>query len=133
MIATVQYIAAAILILVGSVFALTASIGLIRLPDLYTRMHAASKAGTLGSCVMLIALAICADDFAVTTRALGGVVFFLLTVPVSSHLLAKTAHASGLQLWSGSVVDDYVVAVPSNVTGGVNVVPGASKRSENRA
>ena len=50
------------LILVGSVFALTAAIGLLRLPDLYTRMHAASKAGTLGSCVMLIALAVYADD-----------------------------------------------------------------------
>ena len=70
-------------------------------------MHAASKAGTLGSCVMLIALAIYADDLAVTTRALGGVVFFLLTAPVSAHLLAKAAHASGLRLWRMSVVDDY--------------------------
>ena len=37
--------------------------------------------------------------FAVTTRALGGVVFFLLTAPISAHLLAKAAHASGLALW----------------------------------
>lgn len=133
MIETVQYLVAAILILIGSVFALTASIGLIRLPDLYTRMHAASKAGTLGSCVMLIALAVCANDVAVATRALGGVVFFLLTVPVSSHLLAKTARASGLQLWSGSVVDDYARAVSSNETNDVNVASGAPKRSENRA
>ena len=100
---------AAVLILIGSGFALTASIGLIRLPDLYTRMHAASKAGTLGSCVMLIALAIYADDLAVTTRALGGVAFLLLTAPVSTHLLAKAAHASGLQLWDGSVADDYTI------------------------
>ena len=98
---------AAVLILVGSGFALTASIGLLRLPDLYTRMHAASKAGTLGSCVMLIALAIYADDLAVTTRALGGIAFLLLTAPVSTHLLAKAAHASGLQLWRDSVIDDY--------------------------
>ena len=91
-----RHCVAAALVLVGSIFALTASIGLLRLPDLYTRMHAASKAGTLGSCVMLIALAVYADDLAVTTRALGGVVFFLLTAPVSAHLLAKAAHASGL-------------------------------------
>jgi multicomponent Na+:H+ antiporter subunit G len=96
MIDIVQHCVAAFLIVIGSIFMLTASIGLLRLPDVYTRMHAASKAGTLGSCVMLIALAVYADDVAVTTRALGGVVFFLLTAPVSAHLLAKAAHASGV-------------------------------------
>ena len=107
MIDALQNYVAAPLVLIGSLFALTASIGLLRLPDLYTRMHAASKAGTLGSCVMLVALAVYADDFAVTTRALGGVVFFLLTAPISAHLLAKAAHGSGLKLWKMSVLDDY--------------------------
>ena len=107
MIDTLQSCLAAALVVVGSLFALTASIGLLRLPDFYTRMHASSKAGTLGSCVMLIALAVYADDLAVTTRALGGVVFFLLTAPVSAHLLAKAAHASGLRLWDRSVLDNY--------------------------
>ena len=65
MIDVVQHYVAAMLVVVGSIFALTASIGLLRLPDLYTRMHAASKAGTLGSCVMLIALVVFADDLAV--------------------------------------------------------------------
>ena len=107
MIDVIQNYVAAALVLIGSLFALTASIGLLRLPDFYTRMHAASKAGTLGSCVMLMALAVHADDLAVTLRALGGVVFFLLTAPVSAHLLAKAAHGSGLKLWKKSVVDDY--------------------------
>jgi multicomponent Na+:H+ antiporter subunit G len=107
MIGAVQSLVAALLILAGSAFVLIAALGLIRLPDLYTRMHAASKAGTLGSCVMLVALAVFADELSVTTRALGGVAFFLLTAPVSAHLLAKAAHASGLQLWGGSVMDDY--------------------------
>jgi multicomponent Na+:H+ antiporter subunit G len=102
-----QNYVAAVLVLIGALFALIASIGLLRLPDFYTRMHAASKAGTLGSCVMLMALAVHADDLAVTLRALGGVVFFLLTAPVSAHLLAKAAHGSGLKLWKGSVVDNY--------------------------
>jgi multicomponent Na+:H+ antiporter subunit G len=118
MMEVVQQCVAAMLVVVGSIFALTASIGLLRLPDLYTRMHAASKAGTLGSCVMLIALAVYADDLAVATRALGGVFFFLLTSPVSAHLLAKAAHASGLALWQHSVVDDYATA-DSTVEGGV--------------
>ena len=71
MIDALQNYLAAALILVGSAFALTASIGLVRLPDLYTRMHAASKAGTLGSCAMLMALAVHADDPAISLRALG--------------------------------------------------------------
>jgi multicomponent Na+:H+ antiporter subunit G len=121
MIDALQSMLAAILILVGSIFALTASIGLIRLPDLYTRMHAASKAGTLGSCLMLIALAVYTDDLAMTTRALGGVAFFLLTAPVSAHLLAKAAHASGLKLWSGSVADDYATRQRRDKTAGEDV------------
>ena len=52
----------ALLLVIGSLFSLTAAVGLLRPPDLYTRMHAASKAGTLGSCVMLLALAIHSDD-----------------------------------------------------------------------
>ena len=97
---------AGILIVIGAIFALIASVGLLRLPDLYTRMHAASKAGTLGSCVMLIALAVQSQDLAISTRALAGVIFFLLTVPISSHLLAKAAHASGYRMWDKSVRDD---------------------------
>ncbi|GAB5461966.1 MULTISPECIES: monovalent cation/H(+) antiporter subunit G [Hoeflea] len=101
----VTLISAALLV-IGSLFALVASVGLVRLPDLYTRMHAASKAGTMGACLMLIALAIHAADFGTMSRALAGVVFFLLTAPVSSHLLAKASYAVGYRLHSSSVMDD---------------------------
>lgn len=94
MIALVEIITG-VLLVVGASFALVASLGLVRLKDVYMRMHAASKAGTLGSGVMLIALAIYATDLAIATRALAGVVFFLLTAPISAHLLAKAAYAAG--------------------------------------
>jgi multicomponent Na+:H+ antiporter subunit G len=110
MIDTVQVYLAAILILIGSAFILTASIGLLRLPDLYSRMHAASKAGTLGSCVVLLALAVHANDAAISLRALAGVAFFLLTVPISSHLLAKAAHGAGYRLWERSECDELATA-----------------------
>ena len=109
-----NYLAAA-LILAGSGFTLTASIGLLRLPDLYTRMHAASKAGTLGSCAVLLALAVHADDPAISLRALAGVVFFLLTVPISSHLLAKAAHGAGYALWDRSECDDLKTVLEREV------------------
>lgn len=84
-----------ILLVIGAFFALVASIGLLRLEDVYMRMHAASKAGTLGSGLMLLALALFAQDLAVVTRAVAGVVFFLLTAPVSAHLLARAAYMVG--------------------------------------
>ena len=84
-----------LLLLIGSGFALIASIGILRLPDLYMRTHAASKAGTLGSGLVLLAIALFAQDLGVATRAIAGVVFFLLTAPVSAHLLARAAYSVG--------------------------------------
>ncbi|MCB1424702.1 MAG: monovalent cation/H(+) antiporter subunit G [Zhengella sp.] len=95
-----------LLLIIGSAFSLVAAIGINRLPDVYSRMHAASKAGTLGSGLMLIALAIYAEDAGTTLRALAGVVFFLLTAPISSHLLAKAAYAVGYPMWKGTVLDE---------------------------
>jgi multicomponent Na+:H+ antiporter subunit G len=94
MIAEIGLYAAGVMILVGSVFGLLAAVGLLRLPDLYTRMHAASKAGTMGSGLMLLAIALVALDSAVTLRAFAAVVFLLLTAPVSAHLLARAAYSA---------------------------------------
>ncbi len=105
MIDVLQNYVAGVLVVIGAAFSLVAAIGLLRLPDLYTRMHAASKAGTLGSGVMLLALAVYANDPGVAMRALAGVAFFLLTAPVSAHLLAKVAYSAGYRLWRGSVHD----------------------------
>lgn len=84
-----------VMIVVGAFFALVAAIGLVRLDDVYMRMHAASKAGTLGSGVLLLALAIDSSEFEIVTRAIAGVIFFLLTAPVSAHLLARAAYTVG--------------------------------------
>ncbi|MEM6461282.1 MAG: monovalent cation/H(+) antiporter subunit G [Pseudomonadota bacterium] len=103
----------AIMLIVGSAFTLIAALGLIRLPDVYTRMHAASKAGTLGSGVVLIALGIQSGDPGTLTRSLAGVAFFILTAPISAHLLAKASYAVGYRLSDLSVVDE----MPSNARG----------------
>lgn len=92
-------------LVIGSLFALTASLGLLRLSDVYMRMHAASKAGTLGSGVLLLALAVHAGELDVVTRAVAGVVFFLLTAPVSAHLLARAAYMVGYKPCESTVID----------------------------
>ncbi|MEM8647693.1 MAG: monovalent cation/H(+) antiporter subunit G [Pseudomonadota bacterium] len=87
--------ATGVLVIIGAFFVFVAAVGVLRLDDLYMRMHAASKAGTLGSGVLLLAIAFYSTDSAVAWRAVAGVVFFLLTAPVSAHLLARAAYTVG--------------------------------------
>ncbi|MCY1322698.1 Na(+)/H(+) antiporter subunit G [compost metagenome] len=95
----------AALLIVGAIFSLLAAIGIMRFPDLYTRMHAASKAGTVGSGLLLLAAGVHSLDAAILIRALAGFFFFVLTAPISAHLLAKAAHQAGYKLTKLSVVD----------------------------
>ena len=96
----------AVMLVGGGLFTFLAALGVVRLPDVYTRMHAASKAGTVGSGLMLLAAGIHAGDAAILTRALAGFVFFVLTAPVAAHLLAKAAHAAGYRLTRLTVLDE---------------------------
>lgn len=98
---------AGFLILTGSAFILVAGIGCIRFPDFYTRMHAVSKASTLGLGCMLLALALQSPSAAVLAKVLVVAVLNFLTVPIAIHLLARAAHRSGVPLWSGSIIDRY--------------------------
>lgn len=96
-----------ILLVAGGLFSVLAALGILRLPDFYTRMHAASKAGTIGSGLVLIAAGLGSQDPAILIRALAGFVFFILTAPVSAHLLARAAHLSRVPLAKINVRDDY--------------------------
>lgn len=88
-----------------------AGIGLLRMPDLLTRMHASSKAGTLGAALVLVAVAVHFADAAVTVRALVVCVFLLLTAPIASHVIARAAYRSGVPLSSETVVDELAQAI----------------------
>jgi multicomponent Na+:H+ antiporter subunit G len=94
------------LLLAGSLFCLIAAIGIVRLPDTYSRMHAASKAGTVGSGLLLLAVGIAAEGLPIFVRAMTGILFFILTAPLSAHLLARSAYKAGYSLSSQSVRDD---------------------------
>ncbi|MEM0899571.1 MAG: monovalent cation/H(+) antiporter subunit G [Pseudomonadota bacterium] len=99
-------IIASLLLIIGAFFALLAAMGLWRFPDIYCRSHSASKAGTLGSGLMLLALAVHAGDLGTVTRAIAGVLFFLLTAPLSAHLLARAAYFAGYPMTDESVSDE---------------------------
>ena len=97
---------AGVLILVGAIFALIAGIGLVRLPDFYVRMHAATKAGVLAAGLVLVAVAVEARMLEITARAISGVLFLFITAPIAAHLLARAAYASGVKMWDRSGPDD---------------------------
>lgn len=92
--------------LLGAIFVLLASIGLLRMPDSYLRISVTTKAATLGIGLLLIAAAIHFKDFSITTRVLAIILFMLLTAPVSGHLIGRTSYLSGVRLWKDSVMDD---------------------------
>ncbi len=101
---------AGILAVTGSFFTFAAAVGVLRMPDIYIRMHASTKAGTLGSGLILLAVAVHFSEFGAGTRALAAIAFLLFTAPVSAHMIAKAAYRTGVPLWSRSVVDDLADA-----------------------
>jgi multicomponent Na+:H+ antiporter subunit G len=100
-------ILAAILLFTGSCFSLLAAFGIVRLPDLFTRLHAATKASTLGVGCLMVAVAIHFGKLETTTRAAATIVFLLLTAPVGAHLLARAAYWLGVQFWEGTQTDEF--------------------------
>ncbi|UTL71866.1 monovalent cation/H(+) antiporter subunit G [Bacillus halotolerans] len=102
-------IAVAIFILMGALICLAASFGTLRLPDMYTRSHAASKGSTLG--VNMILLGVFFFLWFITgeisAKILLGIFFIFITTPVGGHLICRPAYNSGVKLDERSVQDDY--------------------------
>lgn len=98
----------AVLLLAGAFLNLVAAFGLIRLPDVYTRNHAASKSATLGVMFIMLAafLYFLVEDGFFSSRLLLGIAFFFITAPVAGHLISRAAYNSGVKMWENSVQDD---------------------------
>lgn len=95
------------LILIGVLFDFFGCVGLVRLPDLYNRLQAATKCVTLGTISILVGLFVVSGVSALGAKALLCAIFILLTSPTAAHALARGAHAAGVKLWDKSVVDKY--------------------------
>ena len=90
----------------GSLFVLLAAIGLLRMPDLFTRMHPSSKAATLGTVLILLGTAIHFGDGAIAVRAVLICLFLFLTAPVASHMIARAGFLSGVPLAEETTIDE---------------------------
>lgn len=112
----IVFILIAILILIGALLSVVSAIGLIRLPDVYTRNHAASKSATLGVMTILFGafLFFWIEDGHINAKLLLGIVFVFMTSPVAGHLISRAAYYSKVPMSDQSVQDDLQMKQPKN-------------------
>jgi multicomponent Na+:H+ antiporter subunit G len=93
-------------LLAGASFMLLAAIGILRLPDLPTRMHASTKAGAMGAMFIMAGVAFFFADSIVFARAFAIVIFILITSPIAAHVIGRAGYFTGVMLWDGTVKDE---------------------------
>lgn len=96
-------IVGSLLVLLGAIFHFSAGLGMLRMPDAYTRMQAGTKASTLGNTLVLAGLAIYHPGWSLKLLII--VYFVLMTNPVSSHALARAAHGIRLPMAGDTGID----------------------------
>jgi monovalent cation/proton antiporter MnhG/PhaG subunit len=135
-------------LVLGSAICLIAAAGVLRMPDVFTRMHAATKAGVAGCGLVLVGVAFLNAGVEVSGKIAAAVVFLLLTTPIAGHLLGRAAYVGGVALWSGTIEDhlerelrrgafdldvDRSREVPATALAGALAAPReASRRSSRR-
>lgn len=97
----------ALLMAVGVFFVVVSSVGLVRLPDLYTRVHAAGKAGTLGIVGVLLGVGVYyITTLPIVIKLVAVIAFFFLTAPVAAHMLDRAAFLTGVKPMEGTSPND---------------------------
>ena len=99
---SVSVAAAALLIIIGCFFIVVASIGLVRFPDFYTRIHPAGKSDTIGQALILGGLILYQGMSFESIKLLLIIIFICIANPTATHALAKAAHLAGLRPWQQS-------------------------------
>ncbi|MGC2856900.1 monovalent cation/H(+) antiporter subunit G [Novispirillum sp. DQ9] len=107
----------AALLVGGGLFCAVAGLGTLRMQDVIQRCHAATKAGTLGVALIVLAVALYFEDVGVTTRAIAIFAFLLLTAPVGAHMIGRAAYRTGVPLWDKTELDELGGRYPLNKAG----------------
>ena len=94
------------MMVIGAVFMLLAAVGIVRMPDLLTRMQTTTKASTLGVGCLLVGVTIHFAELGVSARVVAIIAFVFLTAPVAAHVIARASYRVRVPLWEGTVVDE---------------------------
>lgn len=101
-----------VLIAVGAILMLLAGVGLLRLPDLFSRMHAATKSASLGLACTLAGTALLMPDLSAVVKLVVAIVFQFATAPVAAHVIGRAAYRAGVPLWEGTLYDELGPRLP---------------------
>jgi multicomponent Na+:H+ antiporter subunit G len=88
------------LALLGAFFGGVAAVGIVRMPDIYTRTHAASKSDTLGAVLAIAAVAIALQTDLSTAKSVFLLLFMFITNPTAAHAIARAAEDQGIEPWT---------------------------------
>ncbi|MBM4334683.1 MAG: Na+/H+ antiporter subunit G [Deltaproteobacteria bacterium] len=104
-----------VMMVLGTFLTVVACVGLLRFPDVYCRLHAAGKAGTLGVSLLILApmLYFVSSEAWVFVRGAFGIYFQFLTTPAATHILARASYVSDYALHERTAVDDLRAFLPS--------------------
>jgi multicomponent Na+:H+ antiporter subunit G len=94
------------LLLSGVALAVVAGVGLVRFPDVFSRMHAATKPATLGLLLVTLGAALAMDDGSDRAKLLLVAAFQFVTAPVAAHMIGRAAYRSGIGALDELVVDE---------------------------
>lgn len=99
-------VVSAVLLLTGVALAVAAAIGLLRFPDVFSRMHAATKPATLGLLLITVGAALQMDDGSDSVKLLLVAAFQFITAPVAAHMIGRSAYRAGTGDLDRLVVDE---------------------------
>lgn len=95
------------LLAIGAVFMFLAAVGIVRLPDVFMRLSACTKAATFGLSATLIGTAVFFDDVGITARVVATILFVFLTAPVAGHMIGRAAYLAKTPLWENTKIDEF--------------------------
>lgn len=117
-----------ILFALGTFFVLVAGVGMVRFPDALMRLHASTKAGTLGAAFVVSGVMCFYPTLSIAARGTALILFLLLTAPVAAHMIGRASYYGGeefnVHLWEGTVIDQMREALwPTDGSGSSSESP----------
>ena len=95
-----------VLLLLGCIFIFLASLGMLRMPDIFTRMSSTTKASSLGITLVFFSIIIYFEDISLTIQMLVTILLIYLLSPISAHLIGRAAYFSGSKMWFKTKIED---------------------------
>lgn len=113
-----------VLMVLGACFMLVASLGILRMPDVFMRMSCNAKSVTIGLGLLLLAFTLHFREIGVGSRAVATIAFIALTIPVASHRIGRAAYLGGISLWEGTIKDEFREALAARSEAGEGETDG---------